>query len=122
MLHRGGNPVKLQDNVHLNAEFSEIHVGPNECAVLFVCLGLTGAALLHGKIIIILPGHSCPGREKTAPSEKSCWPTCSRGSTCPDCSRTSEKRKDRLQPGDRDRMETQTRTFVPDNPPAAQGP
>lgn len=50
-----------------------------------------------------LPDHSCPGHEKMAPSERSCWPTCSLDSTCPNYSHTSAKKHNLITKKDKKR-------------------
>lgn len=49
--------------------------------------------MLKGKLIYffagLLPDRSCPGHEKRAPSKRSCLPTYTQDSTCPNYSHTS---------------------------------
>lgn len=77
-------PQDLGDSDQLNHENKSERVENSNCEMFYFSFWM---------FLLVQPDRSCPVRGRRALSERSYWPTCSPGSTCPDCSHTSETHK-----------------------------
>lgn len=84
-----GNPYELkQDSVHVRQQGAAAPYRRQGYLTQHWSLSRSHQPKMDSKQKLS-PDHSCHVRGRTALSGRSCWPTCSRDSTCLNCSHTS---------------------------------